>query len=48
MTFYAQFARTGDPNPPDSNLPQWTPWSNDPGAPKRIIFDTDGLHMSIE
>ncbi len=48
MTYYAQFARTGNPNPPGGNLPEWTPWSNDPGEPKRIIFDTGGLYMSSE
>jgi para-nitrobenzyl esterase len=46
MTYYAQFARTGNPNKPGSPLPQWTPWSNDTGANKRIVFDTGAIYMS--
>jgi para-nitrobenzyl esterase len=48
MSYYAQFARTGNPNKPGSSLPQWTPWSNDKGALKRMIFDTGTLHMSSD
>jgi len=48
MIYYAQFARTGNPNPPGSDLPEWTPWNNDPEEPKRIIFDTGELYMSLE
>jgi hypothetical protein len=48
MTYYAQFARTGNPNKPGSSLPEWTSWSNDEGAFKRIIFDTGTIYMSAE
>jgi carboxylesterase type B len=41
MTYWANFARTGDPNTVDTALPLWHAWSNEPGAPKRMILDTD-------
>jgi para-nitrobenzyl esterase len=41
MDYVASFIRTGDPNRPGSGLPQWSPWSNEPGAPKGIVFDAD-------
>lgn len=37
----AQFVRTGNPNRPGSDLPEWKPWSNDSGGPKCILFDAD-------
>ena len=40
MTRYlTQFIRTGNPNEPGSNLPVWSPWSNDAEGPKCILFD---------
>jgi len=39
MAYAAEFLRTGNPNPPGSGLPEWLPWSNDPGGPKCILFD---------
>jgi para-nitrobenzyl esterase len=39
MRYVAQFVRTGNPNEPGSNLPEWSPWSNDTGGPKCILFD---------
>jgi para-nitrobenzyl esterase len=39
MDYLAQFARTGNPNRPDSGLPEWTAWSETPGAPRGIVFD---------
>jgi para-nitrobenzyl esterase len=48
MDYYAQFARTGDPNRPGSSLPKWTQWSNEKDAPKRIIFDAGDLYMSAD
>ena len=41
MRYAAQFAYTGDPNPPGSGLPEWRPWSNEAGGPKCILFDVD-------
>ncbi|MBE3064839.1 MAG: carboxylesterase family protein, partial [Spirochaetes bacterium] len=41
MDYVAGFIRTGDPNRPGSGLPQWLPWSSEPGAPKAIVFDAD-------
>lgn len=38
MAYAAQFLRTGNPNPPGSELREWLPWSNDPGGPKCILF----------
>jgi para-nitrobenzyl esterase len=39
MDYVAAFARTGDPNRPGSGLPAWSPWNNDQGAEKCMIFD---------
>jgi len=41
MGYAADFARTGDPNTAGSGLPEWEPWSNEPGGPKSILFDVD-------
>ena len=46
MDYYAQFARTGNPNRPGSGLPQWTAWDTEKGAAKRMILDSDALYMS--
>lgn len=46
MSYYAQFARTGNPNGTGDGLPEWTPWSNVKGEPKRIIFDSADPFMS--
>jgi len=49
MTYLAQFARTGNPNPPGALLPEWQPWSNEGGAPKIILLDVDENHaLDIE
>ena len=48
MDYWANFARTGDPNTADAGLPLWHAWSNEPGTPKRMIFDTGGLTMSTD
>jgi para-nitrobenzyl esterase len=47
MEYAAQFARTGNPNPPGSALAEWTPWVNEAGAPKCIVFDTRGDSPAI-
>jgi len=41
MQYAAAFARTGDPTPPGSDLPEWQPWSNETGGPKCIHFNVD-------
>ncbi len=41
MAYMAQFARTGNPNTPGSNLPLWEPWSNETGQSKCILWDSD-------
>ena len=41
MDYWAQFARTGNPNRDQSGLPQWSPWSNIKGFPKTILLDAD-------
>jgi para-nitrobenzyl esterase len=41
MSYVASFVRTGDPNDSGSGLPRWEPWSNEPGAPRCIVFDAD-------
>ncbi|MBU0991904.1 MAG: carboxylesterase family protein [Proteobacteria bacterium] len=45
MTYYSQFARTGDPNPPESELPVWKPWTRRLGENERIIFDSGGPYL---
>jgi para-nitrobenzyl esterase len=57
MEYLAQFARTGNPNrlswclwwwDKQSRFPPcWKKWSNDPGAPKAIVFDADLNHAQI-
>ncbi len=39
MQYAASFAYTGDPNPPGSGLPVWSPWSEETDGPKCILFD---------
>jgi para-nitrobenzyl esterase len=41
MAYAARFVATGNPNEAGSGLPEWEPWSNDPDAPKSILFDVD-------
>lgn len=41
MDYWAQFARTGNPNRENSGLPKWSPWSNIDGYPKSILLDAD-------
>jgi para-nitrobenzyl esterase len=47
MDYLAQFARTGNPNRDGSGLPAWTAWTNEPGAPKSIVFDVNGNSPAI-
>jgi para-nitrobenzyl esterase len=48
MDYWAQFARTGNPNREGSGLPLWQPWSNAKGAPKTILLDADLENIKIE
>jgi para-nitrobenzyl esterase len=60
MKYLANFTRTGNPNhffpcPPwlekwshFTCLPRWKEWSNNPGAPKAIVFDADFDRAQIE
>jgi len=38
MTYWSQFAKTGNPNPRNSDLPAWLAWSNNDG-PKTLLLD---------
>ena len=48
MDYWAQFARTGNPNREGSGLPEWKPWSNTEGFPKTILLDADFNNLKIE
>ncbi|MCP4752395.1 MAG: carboxylesterase family protein, partial [Proteobacteria bacterium] len=48
IQYLAQFARSGNPNKPGSDLPTWKPWSNTVGAAKKIVFDADKQNAMIE
>ena len=41
VKYEANFLRTGNPNEPESDLPEWKPWSNQAGESKRWILDAD-------
>ena len=47
MAYVAQFARTGNPNAPQITRTRWSPWSNDIGGPKCILFDADNNTTNI-
>jgi para-nitrobenzyl esterase len=42
MAYVAQFVRTGDPDKPRADLPEWKPWTDGIDQPKCILFDADG------
>jgi len=48
MAYWAQFARTGNPNREGSGLSEWKAWSNEQNAPKSILFDADFDTVKIE
>ena len=52
MSYWAEFAYSGNPGQGrNKDLPEWTPWSNQEGRNKMIVFDTvddGGIHMSPE
>ena len=45
MDYWADFARTGEPDIPDAGLPLWHAWSNEPGAFGRMVFDAGLDHV---
>jgi len=45
MAYWANFARTGDPNTGDADLPLWETWTNAPLSPKRMILDAGEIKM---
>ncbi|MDD5167947.1 MAG: carboxylesterase family protein [Syntrophales bacterium] len=47
IDYWAQFARTGNPNREGSGLPIWTAWSNTEGGPKIILLDADYSILKI-
>ncbi len=46
ITYFSQFAKTGNPNISESDLPEWKTYKNKRNAEKRIVFDSDGPYMS--
>ena len=48
MDYFAQFARTVNPNRDGSGLPVWKPWNNMEGSPKTILLDADYNNLKIE
>jgi para-nitrobenzyl esterase len=48
MDYWAQFARTGDPNRKGSGLPHWKAWSNGKWSPKTILLDADYKDLKIK
>ena len=48
MDYWAQFARTGNPNREGSGLPEWKPWSNTEGFSKTLLLDADFNNLKIE
>jgi len=49
-SYVAQFVRTGDPatGKPGSELPRWTPWSNNEGESKCILLDASYNAIDIK
>jgi para-nitrobenzyl esterase len=48
MDYWAQFARTGNPNRKGSGLPRWKPWSNGRWSSKVILLDADYDDLKIK
>lgn len=47
ISYFQEFAVSGDPNAAGSALPQWDAWSNEPGAGKSLIVDTDMNNLAL-
>jgi para-nitrobenzyl esterase len=48
MAYIAGFIRNVHPNKPETNLPVWSPWTNDVGGLKCILFDVNGDDVDIK
>jgi para-nitrobenzyl esterase len=48
MAYVAGFIRNVIPNKPETYLPVWSPWSNDVGGTKCILFNVDGDDFDIK
>jgi para-nitrobenzyl esterase len=48
INYFAQFARSANPNREGSSLPVWKPWTNIEGSPKIILLDADFNNIKIE
>jgi para-nitrobenzyl esterase len=48
IEYVAQFVRTGNPNKPGSDLPEWLPWSNEANVQKCILFNADYERADIK
>ncbi len=51
MSYWTQFAHSGDPGTGGGAAVRWLPWSNAEGSPRIIVFDTPadgGVRMSLE
>ena len=49
MAYWGRMAYDGDPGTGGGDLPQWQPWSNDPGGPRTFVLDTEaggGIRMT--
>lgn len=47
VSYFGQFARTGNPNKAGTGLTVWDAWSNLGGGPKAIILDADNINTKI-
>lgn len=48
VSYFGQFARTGNPNKAGTGLTVWDAWSNQSGGPKAIILDADNASAKIK
>ena len=47
ITYVGSFLSTGNPNTPNSSLPQWEAWTNEADGPKTLILDADKETLNI-
>lgn len=51
MSYWANFARSGDPGRGGDDLPQWRPFTVEPELPRVLVFDTEaggGIRMESQ